>query len=129
MQAMLNGNCPVLPNNGMDVLSNLKIQVANDENNNNRGAKSAVPVPPAGPSPTNSCPGVRGGKRSRIKRTKSMSSASSVASLDSGAVAGNKKRPAFYRRRSAMDIPDSNLVSINEDKSVKEGRGEQAQER
>ncbi|GMI01896.1 hypothetical protein TrLO_g8118 [Triparma laevis f. longispina] len=128
LQAMLNGNCPVLPNNGMDVLSNLKIQVANDENNNNRGAKSAVPVPPAGPSPTNSCPGVRGGKRSRIKRTKSMSSASSVASLDSGAVAGNKKRPAFYRRRSAMDIPDSNLVSINEDKSVKEGRGEQAQE-
>ncbi|GMH95935.1 hypothetical protein TrVE_jg11889 [Triparma verrucosa] len=127
LQAMLNGNCPVLPNNGMDVLSNLKIQVANDEAGTNRGAKSSVPVPPAGPSPTNSCPGVRGGKRSRIKRTKSMSSASSVASLDSGALAG-KKRPAFYRRRSAMDIPDSNLVSINEDKSVKEGRGEQGQE-
>ena len=79
LQAMLNGNCPVLPNNGLDVITNLKIQVASDEAGRDMpsASKSAVPAPPNGPSPTHSCPGARRGRR-KIKRSQSMSSASSV---------------------------------------------------
>ena len=51
LQQMLNGNCPVLPNNGLDVLENLKMQVQAD------GGEARVPSPP---SPTHSCPGQGG---------------------------------------------------------------------
>ena len=105
LQEMLNGNCPVLPNNGLDILTNLKVQVAKDEMmlSKNRAAQ------PSPPSPTHSCPGRPA--RPRVRRAKSLSSASSVASLESG---GSKKRQKEMSRKSRYSVDNLNLSSINE---------------
>ena len=123
LQQMLNGNCPVLPNNGLDVLENLKLQVAEDNDGGSvKGGRNRVPSPP---SPTHSCPGARGGRKP-FRRAKSLSSASSVASLDSGAVKkGGRSSQASKRGRRAYSNAGSeqNLMAINEDHSIKGGEG------
>jgi len=106
---MLNGNCPILPDNGRDVLQNLKIQVQDDSNIGSRQRKA---------SPTHSCPGDR--KMAYAKRRTQSSS-----DLDSQSV-GGKPNPKSYRRRNSVAAPaavapDPRMNIISEDSSVKNG--------
>jgi hypothetical protein len=103
LQDMLNGKCPILPDNGRDVLSNLKIQVADDSVLNTRSNNK--------PSPTHSCPGDR----------KSMYSKRRSSSCD--IEPSTRAKPAPHRRRNSVAAvaPDPRLNIISEDSSVKNG--------
>ena len=108
LQSMLNGNCPILPNNGLDVLTNLKAQV------NSGGLTNAPTRPKGSTSPTHSCPGNLSRRSKQYKRQ----------SLDSQSVSfsGKSRGAAFRRRRASVnDMNPAKMKSINEDFSVKSG--------